>query len=287
VTLVVEATSKVGYTSGINTGVSTPNEVFPNAPLALVAMEVRFPAAAPGPIRPPVLRAIKEFLGNGWVIEGGKQQTVALAMSAGGGPPSSHVTTEDITRLTVRDRTRVVTIRPEALTIEATRYDGYESFKPLLATAFGAVERVLSPEGVVRLGLRYIDEIQVAPAPVDWADWVDPSLLAPRADGLNATAWTAAVQYSVADDRKLVLRYGPSENPVVSSGGPLKRPRPPKPWPVFVLDFDSFWDPTDIPPFETASLVKACDDLRAPVRQLFDQMATPQLVNVYREEVAG
>lgn len=265
---------------------TTQDEVFPNAPLALVAMEVRFPAAAPGPLRLPVLRAMKEFLGKGWVIEGAKQQTVSVEIPVDGRPPSSNVTTEELSKLTVRDRTRVITVRPEALTLEATRYDGYNNFKPLLLTAFEAVERVLMPEGVVRLGLRYIDEIQVTSMPVDWGEWVHPSLLAPHAAGLTANSWTGAVQYAAADDRKLVLRYGPSDLPVVNQGGALKPTRPSKPGPVFVLDFDSFWEPKDIPAFEPAILASTCDDLRTPVRQLFDQLSTPQLLNVYREEVS-
>lgn len=264
-----------------------PSEVFPNAPLSLVAMEVRFPAASGGPLRPPVLRAIKEMLGVGWVIEGAKQQTLSVAVPATGGPPSSHFTSEEISRLTVRDRSQVVTVRPDSLTVEATRYGGYPNFKPLLETAFEAVGRVLTPDGVVRLGLRYIDEIQVGPEPVDWADWLDGSLLAPQSEGLLATSWTAAVQYAIADDRKLVLRYGPSNDPVVNAAGPIKRTRTLKPWPLFVLDFDSFWEPTEIPTFDAATLAEACDELRAPVRRLFDQLSTPALLKVYREEVTS
>ncbi len=52
---------------------------------------------------------------------------------------------------------------------------------------------------------------------------------------------------------------------------------------MFVLDFDSFWEPSGIPAFDAATLVRACDELRAPVRDLFDQMITPQLADVFRE----
>lgn len=53
---------------------------------------------------------------------------------------------------------------------------------------------------------------------------------------------------------------------------------------MFVLDFDSFWQPSDIPAFESAGLLQACDELRAPVRSLFDAMITDQLLAVYRRE---
>jgi uncharacterized protein (TIGR04255 family) len=74
---------------------------------------------------------------------------------------------------------------------------------------------------------------------------------------------------------------------VVDPAGPLKRLRKPEPGPVFVLDFDSFWEPDTIPAFSAPDLLVACDELRAPARTLFDQLMTPRLVDrVFRKEDA-
>ncbi|MCA1703046.1 MAG: TIGR04255 family protein, partial [Actinobacteria bacterium] len=166
---------RVGYTSGITSGVKT-TEVWPNAPLALVAVEARFPAASAGPLRPPVQRAIRDLLGSGWVLESGKQQTVELAV-ASSGLQAQNVKLEDLTRITMRDRTTAVTVRTESLTIEATRYGGYANFRELVGAAFTAVERILEPDGIARLGIRYIDEIRVPQSEISnpWDGWIDNS----------------------------------------------------------------------------------------------------------------
>jgi len=119
---------------------------------------------------------------------------------------------ENLSRITVRDRTQVVTLRPDSLTIEATRYDGYDVFRELLYRAFAAVEELLEPDGISRLGLRCIDEISVPSGdePTNWADWVHGSLLPPATESLTPATWTGAVQHDAGPQRRLVLRYGPA-----------------------------------------------------------------------------
>lgn len=258
------------------------SEVYPNPPLALVAAEVRFPDGATL-LGSAVHRAVRDRLGNDWVIEGGKQQTMEVAVGpAGMGPPN--IRQENVSRITVRDRTQIVTLRSDSLTIEATRYGGYETFRQLLHLAFSVVGDVLEPDGVSRLGLRYIDEIFIPDAvQPDWAEWIHGSLLPPPTDGLHPATWTGAVQYDIGFERRMVLRYGPADQPVVASAGPLRRLRVTE-GPIFMLDFDSFWQPSDIPSFSADGLVSACDELRAPIRNLFDGLVTVRLVDeVFRK----
>jgi uncharacterized protein (TIGR04255 family) len=276
-----------GIISGITTSMST-SEVWPNAPLALVAIEAKFPSASAALVRVPAQRAVRDLLGGDWVLENAKEQSLEVGFGPAG-VQTPNVRVENLTRITVRDRTQVVTLRPESLSIEATRYDGYQAFRDLLEQVFSAVERVLEPDGLTRLGLRYIDEIRVPDlvAVDEWADWVDPTLLAPVAEGLSRLGWSNAAQYETGTERRLVLRYGPAGGAVVEPGGPLKRPFAPKPGPVFVMDFDSFWQPSDIPAFLTENLLTACDELRQPARAMFDQLITQRLIDdVFKKEPA-
>lgn len=274
-----------GYTSGISNS-TIISEVWPNAPLALVAVEVRFPAEGTGPFRAPVLRAIRDLVDDSWVLEGAKQQTLDLAVGPAGVQQTNY-SVENLTPIMARDRTHSVTVRPESLTVETTRYEGYEGFRSLVGSSFAAVEQVLQPQGATRLGLRYIDEIRVPSLEGDnpWDAWLDRSLLAPRGKGLRTKGWTGAVQYDVSDDRSLVLRYGPSDGPVVNPPGPLRRSSLAASGQIFFLDFDSFWQPLGIPAFSAPELLDICDLLREPVRSLFDQLVSSRLVDdVFRKE---
>jgi len=235
-----------------------------------------------------VQRAVRDLLGPDWVIEGAKQQTLEFSIGSSGAQ-APNVKVEDLSRITVRDRTQAVTLRAESLSIEATSYNGYASFRELLAVTFDAVEQVVGPDGLTRLGIRFIDEIRVpeSDGAVDWEPWIDPSLLAPHAAGLATESWAGTASYGTAADRRLVLRYGSADGPVVDPAGPLKRLTKPKPGPVFMLDFDSYWQPDTIPAFSTPALLLACDELREPARALFDQLMTSRLVDeVFRKDPA-
>ena len=78
--------------------------------------------------------------------------------------------------------------------------------------------------------------------------------------------------------KQLVLRYGPQYGYVVNPVGPLRRPDPTAPGPLFLLDFDSFWEPPTIPRFDVDELLGTFDELCEPTRRLFDQVTTPRLV---------
>ncbi len=260
----------------------TSSEVFPNAPLALVAAEVRYPAVTEGSLSMAVHRRIRDALNADWVIHNDTTQTLEVGVDAAGPRASSR--SETVGRITSRQRTRIVTARPDNFTVEVVDYKHFADFRELLKQASAAVESVLQPDGISRVGLRYIDEITVPESPPLWSNWIESSLLPPSMPNeLNPTEWTGAVQYQIAPDQSLVFRYGPSVGPVVSSSGPLRRPTVPE-GPIFMLDFDSSWQPSDIPSFEAERIVTVADRLRSPLRELFDSLITPSLKDIFRQD---
>ena len=271
------------------------HEVYPNAPLALVAVEVRFPnGGSTRPLPMNLQRSFRDLLGNDWVIESSRVQQVSVAISAAGAVPQA-MPMLTIPRFTVRDRTLAVAITDESLTIEATRYRHYPEFRETVESAVTAASEVLLPEGIARIGMRYIDEVRVPDieeeAPSDWQDWVDTSLLAPQLGGMSgagfvSAGWEGAAQYRTGPDQKLVLRYGPKTGYVVNPAGPLKRPSPPGPGPLFALDFDCFWEPPDIPEFDPVTIMDTCDQLRRPIRTLFDMLVTDKLLAQFTKEAS-
>ncbi len=257
-------------------------EVHPNAPLALVAAEIRYPPVAERSLGMAIHRQIRDLMGEDWVIHNDTTRTFEAAVGPAG--PEASVKSETVGRITSRTRTKIITVRAESLTLEVSDYVHFTDFRDLLERAAAAVEQVLRPDGVSRAGLRYIDEVSVPEEAPDWANWLDGSLMAP---GLPPTlipqSWTGAVQYKVADDQVVVFRYGPSEGPVVSPQGPLRRSHVPE-GPVFMLDFDSSWQPPDIPEFSASNIVAVADRLRQPLRGLFDSLIQPDLLEHFRQD---
>lgn len=272
--------------AGEGSAMPDTHEVYPNAPLALVAVEVRFPEAPGERALPmPLQRSFRDLLGEDWVIESHKVQQfeVALGPGASGGQTVQQTV---VPRFILRDRTLAVALTDSSLTVETTNYRHYLDFRAVLERVFAAADEILQPDGVARVGMRYIDEIRVAgidaDRPADWREWLDPSLLPPKLDEMvsreyQPAAWDGAVRYVTGPERSLVLRYGARQGYAVQPRGSLNRPSAPPPGSLFVLDFDSFWEPLDIPEFDAAGLIATCDALRTPVRALFDLVITDKL----------
>ena len=254
------------------------SEVYPNPPIALVAVEVRFP-----PVDGRALGLAHEhiagLLGSDWIIQNEHVDELRAPIEPDGAPNFFSSIQRKIVHRKLR---RVVTVQSESLTLEVTDYAGFEDFKALLVESASAVAEVLHPSGVTRAGLRYIDEITVTEADPDWGAWLDPSVLPPVVDSKAPTNWNGAAQYRISADQLLVLRYGPSPTPVVKPAHYPRRLGAPS-GPVFVLDFDGSWQPDEVPVFDAEDVAATISKLRAPIRQLFDAVITEKLQAVFKE----
>lgn len=257
-----------------------------------MACEIRFPDGSLDQSLPlPAQRAFRDLLGSDWVIE--TQRFARLNVEIGPAGTPSDMKNVIVPRFTVRDRTVAVAISPESITVETTRFTSYETYRPVIASALNAASKVLAPDGIARVGLRFIDEIRVPGVtqdrPGEWAEWLDPSLLGPGAPDhpsqLKLSGLQSIAQFETGPDRMLVLRYGVGFGHAVKVDGPLKRPGAPDPGPFFALDFDSSWSPQDIPEFDPTQVLALCDELEIPVMQLFDSLITEALLSEFRKEV--
>lgn len=251
-------------------------EVYPSAPVVLVALEVRHPPA--DTMSAAAIARAKKILGGVTPLQ--EPQTISGFTITPAGPAPQP--TETAQRFSSRDRSTAVTFRSGAVGVETTHYGRYEDLRKVVELALRAREAAGPVDGVLRVGLRYIDEIR-APAengPLGWSEWVDQSLLGPAplaaAHGLNASQWQGLVVFRGANDAQLLLRYGPGEGYAVDPGGELRRPAP-APGPFFLMDIDNFWVPEAVPDFNVAALLQRCDDLHRPVRALFESLITEKL----------
>ena len=269
-------------------------ETYANAPLALVAMEIRFPSEASGlELGTTQQRAFRNALGKqDWVIETHTQKQVEVEV---GDRMSQTIRTTQTPRFLLRDRTISVTTAPQTLTVETTNYDGYAEFRDLLERVFHAAREIAEPDSFSRIGLRYIDEVRVGDDPRSdlnsWSTWVHEALLAPPVpdvgfEDVHAGPWTGMSQYRFPDDRALVFRYGPADGFAVNADGPLRRKTHAVAGPLFMLDFDSYWEPRGLPRFDPQEILQVCDLLHTPASSLFESFITDRLRNeVFRREV--
>lgn len=159
--------------------------------------------------------------------------------------------------------------------------------------ALGEVSR---PDGVLRIGLRYIDEIRVPEiddVPGDWRGYIDDHLLAAAnpdfiPPSLQPAVWQGLVQYKTTNDSTLTVRYGPQSGHAINPKGATRRKNPPTAGPFFLLDSDSFWQAEDeVPEFEADSIMERCDMLHGPTREFFQIAVSDRLRNEVFEAYGG
>lgn len=259
-------------------------EAYLNAPVVLVALEVRHPTT--DPLTPSQRNTVKQRLSSHAPIMRSVQlQRLTVAQAVGGPSSTPEWRSEEFPRYFSRDNTMAVSMRAEALAIETTRYVGWELLRAVVADAFKA-RRAIGVDGVERVGLRFVNEIRVGgDHEQGWAAWVDQTMLGPAHAGddlgMAASRWQGTAVFTPGPERTVVLRYGSREGFAVDPGGELKRSTP-TPGRFFLIDIDSFWTPDDgIPEFDVKTLLDTCDELHSPVSKLFERLITDHL----REQV--
>jgi uncharacterized protein (TIGR04255 family) len=253
-------------------------EIYPNPPIVLVAVEARHPDAAL--LNPGERSEMKRLLASSFPLPQPLQNTRLTA--TGAAPPS--IENEVVPRFATRDQTTAVTFGAQSVAVETTKHRRFEHLCDLLRISIEARQKVAPVDGLVRLGLRYVDEVRVpdiCDGATGWAEWVDASLLGPavvgRQLGLVPEQWQGATVFGRGGGREVTVRYGPREGFAVMPGGPLQRSTPP-PGAFFLLDIDSYWVATgEVPEFTAEAIVELCSDLHEPVSRLFESLITDRL----------
>jgi uncharacterized protein (TIGR04255 family) len=191
-----------------------------------------------------------------------------------------------------RDRLVSVTLARDGLTLETTDYPGWATFGALLAEVIGQLAATSRPDGVIRVGLRYIDEIRLPEAPAtsrDWAGWIDPRLLSPLTllDDEEPSTANVTLQYGEPPGYVTVFRASPlSGGWTVNPDGPLRQPISLPGGPYFLLDTDASWaDPSRrVPPFESDAVTTVFEELHARCHDLFEASITSDLRDLLRRD---
>jgi uncharacterized protein (TIGR04255 family) len=256
--------------------------VFPNPSVKHVVLEVQFPSTMIDPAEAD--DGMRAGLRDQFPLSDQTTQQT-LAVDFGGGTQIQSVV---LLRYQSRDRTRTVAVSPETVTIETTEYLGFDWYLDFLRKPLGVLADVLRPDGIVGMGHRFIDEVQVPNkgAPIDWAQWIDARLLAPSLvpidAGLDAPIdWHGSMNYQTSTETTLTLRYGPMQSSATNSAGAGGRSAPAPADTSFMLDWDSRWTPAVVPEFTAEAVLEHCTELYGPVRTMFHHLISDNLREVF------
>ena len=262
-----------------------PNrEVFPDAPLALVAAEIRFTDAArlrQQQTKDEVTIALEEKFP---FAEPFRRADVNLAPGA---PPQIQERLGVV--LKNATSTETLTIMSESLTYETTTYKNFEELLDAVTTACNALVTAKVRPAVLRVGLRYIDELRVPEPIVDirqWAKWINERLIGHLEIGpedFPATTTQSVSTYDLGEGRGLNFRYAAlNQGPIVVPEF-LKRP-PIESGPFFVLDFDGFHDFTgrEAVPLSSEVVRESLSTVHVPCGTAFQRSITDEARTLFR-----
>lgn len=265
-----------------------PNrEIFPNSPLALVAAEIRF-SDAPRLRQQSTLDAIAVVLEDILPVQAQHQQTINVQVVAGQAPQVQFTSGRMMKNLA---STAAMTLFPDRLTFETTKYTEFDAFRSAVFACTTAVVEAHVTPAIQRVGLRYLDEIRVPSAPVTdaraWGEWIDSRLVdhlrigptdAPvaRAEGL--------ISYALSEHQGLNFRFAALPNGAVVVSSDLVRQPFEQELPLFVLDFDGYEEFTA----PTATLLdadvvaKTLDAVHGPSGATFQTAITDKARELFR-----
>ncbi|MGB5110061.1 MAG: TIGR04255 family protein [Mycobacterium sp.] len=267
-------------------------EVFPNAPLALVVAEVRF-TDSPRLRRQETLDAVAIALEERFPFA---RQLAGVQFNLpnlghGDSPPLEAPQFEPQQRqmvLTNTSSTESITVGPSSITYETTAYSEFDDLSSGVTAACEALTGANVHPALLRVGLRYIDEIR-APQPVTdmraWGTWIDSSLIAPLAIGPDdvPVRTQGFITFDLGDGKGLNFQYAALTQGAVVEPMFLKR-RPFEPGPFFILDFDGFQDFSgEIPvPLDPAVVADVLYAVHAPAGAAFQRAITDNARALFR-----
>jgi len=260
-------------------------EVFPNAPLALVAAEVRFayePRIKEEDIRDSFAKAVRShlpILTNEFIQDLNNPQN----------QPTSEEPRLPQIRAMNQTSTISVSLNPNAILFEAVEYKRFEDLMSLIKVGLQALDKLLPELFINRIGLRYVDELRMpnlTNETRDWSQWVHDDLLAPLSALPNSrgAATSGATVYEIEDSRTVVFRWGSLFGPTLLSSDMALRRAPHEPGHIFILDIDAFNQLKEQIPFDGEWIIQQFEQLHIPTGTIFNWATSENAKKFFRGE---
>jgi uncharacterized protein (TIGR04255 family) len=263
-------------------------EVYPNAPLRLVSLEVKFPVTSRVLTR-ALWDALEEILGE--ELPNADVSTEEPDSSIPGRLP------EPVLRRISKDHKRAVTLYCSALTIELADYKSYADLTMLTEMTLSALARLPNFLRATRMGLRYINEIksELVGIPEDkwqhgesWAPYINQDLLNEVdkvPDSLCAYGRRETILFhSKKGDEQATFDYLIHPEGMMDPDGVLALGG--EPGPCFVLDIDAFYyTPPESAYPDSQRLLQILGRLHENVESIFQWSVTDRMREVFNGAV--
>lgn len=170
-------------------------------------------------------------------------------------------------QLLTKDEKRVVGIGHDVLTVHMLRpyqdsldpeTSGWDEFQPRISLALSSYWDVAQPEGVRRIGIRYINKIMIPQTDIDVLDYLNGAV--PNVPGLPSKVnhFMSRIEYAYEDNVRLILSQGLIDAPSNHVG--------------LLLDVDVIWE--DGEPIAYSEALEKVGELRGREREAFETIVT-------------
>jgi len=247
-----------------------------NPPIEEAVCDIQFaPAADWDPTMPGRLyEKLKEIYNE----KPRPQQVVELPVlgtNAEGKPsaPSAHGLFKQRVQLLAENGTRIVGVSADQLSVHMLRpYTNWEEFRPRIMRALGAYREIASPEGVTRIGLRYINRITIG---LDNPDLGQYFTIPPKFPDVDPP--TRVLGFFNRKEAEFI------DKPIriVITFTNLERKQPGGL--SYLLDIDVIWIRPD-DPFPLDEIEGAIEDIKIRHRQVFESLITDESRKLFDAE---
>jgi len=174
-------------------------------------------------------------------------------------------------RLQSSDENWSLVLNPDSVILETRSYLGWEDLSAKMDAIAAALTEVLDPAQLLRLGLRYIDQVPLPEGRQTWEGLIPTSLLSISLDPRFGPAVLGSDQrhlLQVDENVKCMLRHGLLADELGRPGG------------VYLLDFDVFDDAPHA--FQTSDLISTATALHNYAGSLFMLSITSNLYELLK-----
>lgn len=163
------------------------------------------------------------------------------------------------------DAKRLIALAPDVVSVHVLRpYEGWKLFRPRVETVLNAYHFVAKPEAVIRIGLRYVNQIVIPAAQLRLADYFTAPPQAPAGLPDRIGSFLTRVEYVYDDRQKLIITFATAPSQPGAS--------------TFLLDLDAVWEGGELLVGDAMPVVEV---LKKSVAEAFEKLITNKTREVF------